>query len=78
MLVAVHLSLALLDLGPLSLDLRQLRLVLLPDPLLLLFEGRAELGCVFDFLTTWEDLRIHSLDLILEEAFLFLGLQEFM
>lgn len=67
----------LLDLIPLSFDLVQLRFVLLPDSLLLFFQGGAELRSVLNFLTSRQHLRVHSLDLVLKDTFLFLSLQEF-
>jgi len=71
------LSLALFDLVSFSLYLVQLSLVLLSDALLLLFKRRPKLGCVFDFLTAWEYLRVHRLYLVFEQSLVLLSLEEF-
>lgn len=78
LLVAVHLGLALLDLGPLALNLIQFRLVLLPYTLLLLLERRPKLRSVFDLLSAGQNLRIHCFDFLLQQSFLFLSLQKLM
>ena len=54
--VAVDLSLSFLNLGPLTLDLRQLCFIFLPDSLLLFFKGCTELRRIFNLLTTRQDL----------------------
>ena len=46
------------------------------DALLLLLKCCPELGCVLDFLTTRQDLRVHGFDLFFEHTFLLLGLKE--
>ena len=78
LLISVNLSFAFFDLVSFPFNLVQLGFILLPDPLLLLFERSPELGRVLNLLATWEDLRVHGLDLVLEHALLFLGLKEFM
>lgn len=75
--VAVYLGLSLLNLVALSLDLIQFDFVLLSDPFLLLFQRRSELGGVLDFFTSVQHLRVHRLDFVFEDAFVLLGLQEF-
>ena len=74
LLVAVNLCLAFFDSLALTLDFVQLCFILLSDAFLLFFQGRAELRSVFDHFTTRQNLRSHSLDLILKDAFVFLGL----
>ena len=77
LLVAINLGLPLLDLRPLFFDFVKLGFILLSNALLLLDESGSELRSVLDLLTSWQNLGVHSLDLVFKLALLFLGLQEF-
>ena len=72
LLVAVDLCLVLLNLLPLSLQLTQPPLVLLPYQPLPLLQGRLELRRVLDLLTTHQQLRVEHLDLLFEPLLLLL------
>ena len=70
LLVSVHLSLFLLNLGPLTLHLLELRLIFHPDQLLFFFEQSSELRCLLYLFTSNQHLRVESPYFLLKSLFL--------